>query len=1001
MGNANSSFEEPGFPGYEVFDTYNPCGSITDADQSPKPKNGTYFDEQQLFNESEYQGFGRNVDDRDERPTSGSRSKPNPTSVLFARALVNEVTNNPLSMRPAAMADREKRLLMAQKAANKASANGEASKVVGIPGGVGEPSVIGSITHALTGQTGTLPGIGTNTASILPPNSISQSRAQMNASSPKGAPGKYTITLGISLSRRSAVGHRDTITRQTAFDFNELQDREYKYVSSTDTTGWRAGGGEPGNATVSSPPLQGKPVPAESPRGGAEAYKIPSPDVVHIPIIQIDAGSAEAIDMIIAALARGELFIPHMSVIPEALSVDGVSPPDLVVRFGTERNEDLPPDQWPNWCLEFMHNQLYEYFRNMGARWGKRPFSITLAKKVRWKTVKHMNKYFSHAESVIDAWREKGPQYLDPQLAYIEGGSPPEEVARPHGIYLFRNGVPTNYFAPNFDPPYTTNMTRNLLLNVLNKSWDKKHREWTSEPMPRLVTPAMLVTAMCGCSDNMAGGYMANAVTVSSSAEMSALPDRASIRSSSRSTDPKKTQGIEEETSQPKSSREHGPVAATSKDPLRQDVGVGEVAKDERAQSRDMLGNITSKRELERISHGSGEERKTMYGNESRKAATPYKDLKNELEHFISSHHSEKISKKEKVQLKSSGELEAQYETPKPMSATTTHMSQSSRTGTDATMKHTNVGSTRELPEHDLENDTEAKRKKKGAPLSTLASDEDWLDDFGKPMDNQRPYEAPLAQSASSELSTGDSYSLVFEDPSGDMSEATATDSTDAERRDPISEAFETKNPLTSVSGNEINDFETRQDSTERPAKPIKKLSDPPFRSEREEPEANQENRRGSKRITENRLADPGGSRKGHPEVLRNNSALSLEYSMDSSHLGDRSSFTNQSNQLGQNRASPDTNCPFIQKPTKNLLTTITHESIDEEVVATDSDDSSETVPSDKELFNVGWAKALDPESGSHYYFTLDRSKIVWDNPLRPIQTGPSLDSVDSSPLQS
>eukprot|EP00957_Ditylum_brightwellii_P107384 8194069-Ditylum_brightwellii.AAC.1 len=156
-----------------------------------------------------------------------------------------------------------------------------------------------------------------------------------------------------------------------------------------------------------------------------------------------------------------------------------------------------------------MHNQLYEYFASSGARWMKRPFQITLARKVRWKTVKHMNKFFAHSERVINAWREKGPQYLDPQLSYIEGGATPEEVARPHGIYLLRNGRPTNYFPPNFEPPYTTKMTRSLLLNVIGKSWDKKRRDWTSEPVPRLVTPSMLLSSMFGCSDPSQGGFVA------------------------------------------------------------------------------------------------------------------------------------------------------------------------------------------------------------------------------------------------------------------------------------------------------------------------------------------------------------------------------------------------------------------------------------------------------------------------------------------------------------
>jgi hypothetical protein len=48
------------------------------------------------------------------------------------------------------------------------------------------------------------------------------------------------------------------------------------------------------------------------------------------------------------------------------------------------------------------------------------------------------------------------------------------------------------------------------------------------------------------------------------------------------------------------------------------------------------------------------------------------------------------------------------------------------------------------------------------------------------------------------------------------------------------------------------------------------------------------------------------------------------------------------------------------------------------------SSHESDEPPSDEDLFRVGWAKTLDPKSGSYYYFTLDRSKIVWENPLAP-----------------
>lgn len=454
----------------------------------------------------------------------------NPTSALFARALVSEVTDNPNTMTPAKMAEREKKLLKAQDAASRKN-NGE--KAVGAPGGVGNPSLFGSLAHAIGQGSATASedesGSGKTTGSnrkstVEPPSSLQENRAQVV---PEKAvkTSKHRITVGISLSRRhSTVGHPDTVTRQTAFDFNELQDREYKYVSSTDATGWRAGGGECGGVSVqpSSSPIgcegESEHYYNESTKSShpQENRKVAATDTVHIPIIHIDAESPKAVDIVIEALARGEVFIPHMAVLPEALSVNGISPPDLVVRFGCERNEDLPPDEWSNWCLEFMHNQLYEYFHPLGARWMQRPFQITLAKKVRWKTVKHMNRYFSRAERVLDAWREKGPQYLDPQLTYVDGGATPEEVAKPHGLYLLRNGVPTNYFAPNFDPPYTTKMTRSLLTNVLDKSWDSKRREWTPEPVPRLVTPATLITSFCGCSEQ--GGFMANEVTNSVSA---------------------------------------------------------------------------------------------------------------------------------------------------------------------------------------------------------------------------------------------------------------------------------------------------------------------------------------------------------------------------------------------------------------------------------------------------------------------------------------------------
>jgi hypothetical protein len=466
----------------------------------------------------------KRLDDGDDDDDIQNRKPVDPSSAMLARALVSEVTNNPKTMKPEDMAAREYQLLKAQQAASKRSAD-STSQPVGAPGGVGPPNVLSSLAFAVTGDE-TAHNVcvhpthkDTTATSLMGCGTLQESRAaqeSLNDSLIDEAMSPYAVTIGLSLSRRhTTLGHPDTVTRQTAFDFNELQDRQYKYVSSTDKFGWRAGGGEPGGPVKMSETeaddtgvvLQSA-LSAEPPQ-----VKESSPDLIHIPIIHIDCQNQEHVDQVVSALASGEIFIPHMAVLPEALSVNGISPPDLVVRFGCERYEDLSPDEWPNWCLEFVHNQLYEYFYSLGAKWMKRPFSITLARKVKWKTVKHMNRYFAHAERVIEGWREKGPQYLDPQLSYIEGGATPEEVANPHGLYLMRNGRATNYFAPNFDPPYTTKMTISLLDNVLGKSWDKKRREWASEPIPKLVTPNLLLAMACGCTDPGADGFLAKEVT--------------------------------------------------------------------------------------------------------------------------------------------------------------------------------------------------------------------------------------------------------------------------------------------------------------------------------------------------------------------------------------------------------------------------------------------------------------------------------------------------------
>eukprot|EP00980_Cylindrotheca_fusiformis_P009755 scaffold2151_cov65-Cylindrotheca_fusiformis.AAC.1 len=53
--------------------------------------------------------------------------------------------------------------------------------------------------------------------------------------------------VGLLLSPKSnKQGHPDSVTHQESFDFNEILDRNYDYIVSTNDDGWLVGGGEPG-----------------------------------------------------------------------------------------------------------------------------------------------------------------------------------------------------------------------------------------------------------------------------------------------------------------------------------------------------------------------------------------------------------------------------------------------------------------------------------------------------------------------------------------------------------------------------------------------------------------------------------------------------------------------------------------------------------------------------------------------------------------------------------
>jgi len=141
------------------------------------------------------------------------------------------------------------------------------------------------------------------------------------------------------------------------------------------------------------------------------------------------------------------------------------------------------------------------------------------------------------------------------------------------------------------------------------------------------------------------------------------------------------------------------------------------------------------------------------------------------------------------------------------------------------------------------------------------------------------------------------------------------------------------------------------------------------------------------------KTAEPSSSL---PEIT---SQASLDYSVDTaSLLGDGSLLGGQfagDNSVITMGTTTSENKSLLSAFTKSTLhdsSNVGNGQRDEVGVQEDTDDISlsllestssvEYIPTDEELFAVGWAKALDPSSGSYYYFTLDRTNIVWDNPL-------------------
>lgn len=248
------------------------------------------------------------------------------------------------------------------------------------------------------------------------------------------------IFIGLSLSRN----HRDespgtgagplvissnvkSITRQTQFDLNELQDRDWSYACETNDDGWLVGGGE---------------------GGGSPPWMLPNPDSAHVELIHIGNG-----DPTTGGLSEAEIrkimanasFEP-ICVLPSRLVTNGDLPwSEMELRFDRSENPDLANVQ----------ERLRALFTNRMVSFPA-SFHMSITRKLHWRSDEHKESFLAAGNAAIQRWRAANPNGVvlrpDPAAPVANDtslGVTMPELASPGGLYLYwnRNDI-RGYFPP-------------------------------------------------------------------------------------------------------------------------------------------------------------------------------------------------------------------------------------------------------------------------------------------------------------------------------------------------------------------------------------------------------------------------------------------------------------------------------------------------------------------------------------------------------------------------
>jgi len=267
-----------------------------------------------------------------------------------------------------------------------------------------------------------------------PPGSAETPCPQLD---PRSGDPSGLIFLGLSLSRNSLelatpagfapTSNNASVSRQTEFDFNLLQDRNYDYLCSTNDDGWLVGGGE-GDGSYP---------------GSSPSYKLANPDSAHIEIVHVGNGDPSRGGLTeeeIVAIMETVEFEP-IRLKPSYVRLNPDDPPEYELRFQPEDNPELYA----------LYEDLLREFTNPTREAGD-PFHMSITRKVIFRSADLQEAWLEQSNSIVDQWRAQHPDgvVLTPDPVELERGNvTPRELDEPGGIYLFsnRNEI-RRYFPP-------------------------------------------------------------------------------------------------------------------------------------------------------------------------------------------------------------------------------------------------------------------------------------------------------------------------------------------------------------------------------------------------------------------------------------------------------------------------------------------------------------------------------------------------------------------------